>query len=252
MTPLRRHMIEDMTARGLSEKTQSGYLRAVAGLARFHGKSPEELSAREVQRYLVHFLEDLGLSWGSCNVTVHGLRFFFRITPGRDSTRFHVPRAREPQRLPEILSREEVGALISAAAKRRDRALLSAGYGVRVGEAAGLRIGDIDSGRMCLRIEQGKRRKDRLGPLSERRLAELRAYWRADHPGRKREAWLFPGRVRQAALRWAGAGHRRHHVTDPGAALARPPGAPRPSFPVSLRTEMVYFIAAFSSHVGIG
>lgn len=197
MTTLRRQMIEDMTARGLSEKTQSGYLRAVTGLARFHGKSPDELSAREVQRFLVHLLEDRGLSWGSCNVYVHGLRFFFCNTLGRDGRRFHVPRAREPQRLPEILSRDEVRALILSAASLRDRALLSTTYGagLRVSEVTQLRIGDIDSARMCLRIEQGKRRKDRLGLLSERMLAELRAYWRVDHPGRKREDWLFPGRA---------------------------------------------------------
>ena len=110
---------------------------------------------------------------------------------------FMFARAQEPQRLPEILSREEVRALISAAGSRRDRALLAIAYGagLRISAAAQLRIGDIDSGGMCLRVEQGKRRKDRLGLLCERMLVEPRAYWSADHPGRQHQDWLFPGRA---------------------------------------------------------
>ena len=81
MTPLRRQMIEDMIARGFSPATQKSYLRAVTELARFHGKSPDQLTPREVQRFLVHLLEERGLSWGSSNVHVHGLRFFYRCHP---------------------------------------------------------------------------------------------------------------------------------------------------------------------------
>ncbi len=205
MTPLRRQMIEDMTARGLAKSTRESYLHAVASLARFYRKSPDGLSAREVQRFLVHLVEDRGLAWGTCNGYVHGLRFFFCVTLGRlrdpgAAGGFHIPRAKEPQRLPEILSRAEVAALITAAASLRDRALLATTYGagLRVSEVVHLKLGDIDGTRMCLRVRAAKRAKDRYGLLSEAMLAELRAYWsdahkRATGPGREREDWLFPG-----------------------------------------------------------
>lgn len=202
MTPLRRQMIDDMVVRGLAKTTQETYLHAVASLAGFHNKSPDRLSAREVQRFMVHLVEDRGLAWGTCNCYVHGLRFFFCVTLGRASGGFHIPRAREPQRLPEILSRAEVAALIDAAGSPRDRALLATTYGagLRVSEVVHLKIGDIDSTRMCLRIRHAKRAKDRSGLLSEPMLAELRAYWAAAQsepagprrPGRDRDDWLFP------------------------------------------------------------
>ncbi len=88
MTPLRQRMIEDMTARGLAKGTRESYLHAVAELARFHGQSPDNVSAREVQRFLVHLTEDRGFAHGTCNSYVHGLRFFFRVTLGREDTRF--------------------------------------------------------------------------------------------------------------------------------------------------------------------
>ncbi len=206
MTPLRRQMIDDMTVRGLSKATQETYLRAVASLARFHRKSPDTLSAREVQRFMVHLVEDRGLAWGTCNCYVHGLRFFYGVTLERPVESFHIPRAKEPQRLPEILGRAEVAALISAAANPRDRALLATTYGagLRVSEVVHLKLGDIDSTRMCLRVRAAKRAKDRYGLLSASMLAELRTYWSdarktkagpgfRSRPGRDREDWFFPG-----------------------------------------------------------
>jgi len=191
MTPLRRQMIEDMTARGFSQATHASYLHAVTELARFHRTSPDELTPREVQRFLVYLVEERGLAWATCNVYVHALRFFYRVTLERDDTSFHIPRSKEALRLPEILGRQEVRALLQAAENRRDRALLATTYGagLRASEVIRLRLGDIDSERMCLRIEQGKRRKDRLALLSARLLEELRDYWRACRP----EGWLFPG-----------------------------------------------------------
>ena len=191
MTPLRRQMIEDMTVRGFSQATHASYLHAVAELARFHRTSPDELTPRQVQRFLVYLVEERGLAWSTCNVYVHALRFFYRVTLERDDTSFHIPRGKEALRLPEILGRQEVRALLQAAENRRDRALLATTYGagLRASEVIRLRLGDIDSERMCLRIEQGKRRKDRLALLSARLLEELRDYWRACRP----EGWLFPG-----------------------------------------------------------
>jgi integrase/recombinase XerD len=167
MTPLRRQMIEDMTARGFSQATHASYLHAVTELARFHRTSPDELTPREVQRFLVYLVEERGLAWATCNVYVHALRFFYRVTLERDDTSFHIPRGKEALRLPEILGRQEVRALLQAAENRRDRALLATTYGagLRASEVIRLRLGDIDSERMYLRIEQGKRCKDRLALL---------------------------------------------------------------------------------------
>jgi site-specific recombinase XerD len=203
-------MIDDMTVRGLAKTTRETYLHAVASLARYHRKSPDELSAREVQRFMVHLVEDRALAWGTCNCYVHGLRFFYGVTLRRSAEGFHIPRAKEPRRLPEILGRGEVAALIGAAANLRDRALLATTYGagLRASEVVHLKVGDIDGTRMSLRVRAAKRAKDRYGLLSAAMLAELRAYWSdarksgaetgpgpgfRSRPGREREDWLFPG-----------------------------------------------------------
>ena len=193
MTPLRRRMIEDMTARGLAEKTHEAYSRAVSRLALYYNRSPDALTRREVQRFLIHLSEDRGFAPATCNVYAHGLRFFYSVTLDRDWVRFHVPRTREPRYQPEILSRDEVRAVLRAAEDVRDRTLLSIAYGagLRASEVVALKLADIDRGRMCLRIRQGKRRKDRLALLSEAMLDTLQAYWRARRP----VDWLFPGRV---------------------------------------------------------
>ena len=132
MTPLRRRMIEDMSARGLAKKTQDAYLRAVSRLARFYNKSPDALTIREVQRFPIHLSEDGGLGAGSCNSYAHGLRFLYTVTLGRDGVRFHA-RSRELRRRPEIPSRDEVRAVRRAAGTVRDRALLcvTCGAGLR-------------------------------------------------------------------------------------------------------------------------
>ena len=191
MTLLRCQMIEDLTVRGLADNTQRAYLHAVTQLAQYYNRRPDQLSTREVQRFLLHLHEERGLAWSSCNLYTQALRFFYRITLGRAAVDFYIPRAKEEQRLPEILSRKEVGRLFQAASNRRNRALLITTYGagLRVSEAVHLKISDIDSDRMTLRIDQGKGRKDRYGLLSDRMLQELRVYWRRYRP----EDWLFPG-----------------------------------------------------------
>jgi integrase/recombinase XerD len=221
MTPLRRQMIEDMTVRGFSKATHASYLHAVTELARFHHTSPDRLMSREVQRFLVHLAEDRGLAWATCNVYAQALRFFYRVTLGCDDTSFRIPRGRGVRRLPEILSRQEVRSLIQAAANRRDRALLVATYGagLRASEVIRLRLNDIDSGRMCLRIEQGKRRKDRLALLSARLLEELRDYWRACRP----EGWLFPGGRAEGHITRTTA-HRSFHAAKAVAGITKAGG----------------------------
>ncbi len=191
MTLLRQQMIEDMSVRGLAEATRKSYLHAVSQLALFHNRRPDKLGKREVQAFLVHLVEDRKLSYGTCNGYVYGLRFFYCTTLGRDDLRFQIPTSREPSRLPSILSRAEVRALLEAAMNIRDRALLTTTYGagLRVSEVIKLKISDIDATRMCIRIEQGKRRKDRYGLLSKGMCQELRNYWRICKP----ETWLFAG-----------------------------------------------------------
>jgi site-specific recombinase XerD len=214
-------MTQDMIVRGLAPTTQTTYLRAVRDLAQFYRRRPDRLSDREVQRYLVHVIEDRHLTWGTCNTIVHGLRFFYHVTLRRPTTTFHIPCAKQPPKLPVILSLAEVAQLFAAAPTLRHRTLLQTTYsaGLRVSEVLHLKLTDIDSQRMCLRIEQGKRRKDRYVPLSARLLPDLRAYWRIYRP----VTWLFPNHTGTQPLSPVTA-HRIFHATKARAGLAKPGG----------------------------
>lgn len=191
MGALRKQMDADMVVRGMSVRTRESYLAAVAGLAKYYGRSPEQVSEAEVQRYLLHLIEERKLAWSSCNIAVSGLRFVYHITLKRTETQFAIPRARQPQKLPQILSREEIARLIELTANPKHRALLMSAYGagLRLSELCRLKVGDIDSSRMTIRVEQGKGAKDRYTLLSARLLAELRRYWIAYRP----KLWLFTG-----------------------------------------------------------
>lgn len=192
MTELRRRMIEAMTVRGFSPRTHESYIAAVRRLAKHYRRSPDEVSAAEVQTYLAYMITKRGLSWSTCNIAAQAFRFFYHVTLGRDAVEFAVPIARQPQRLPEILSREEVTRLIEAPPNAKHRLLLATIYsaGLRVSEAVRLEIRDVDRVRMTLRVEQGKGRKDRVVPLSPRLLEQMENYWRVEPPRR----WLFPNR----------------------------------------------------------
>lgn len=221
MSTLRTQMTHDMLVRGLAEQTQKSYIRAVTGLAQFTDRRPDQLSDRDVQRYLVHLIEDRHLAWGTCNTIVHGLRFFYHVTLGRPTTTFHIPCARQPAKLPVILSLAEVAQLFAAAPTLRHRTLLQTTYsaGLRVSEVLHLKVTDIDSQRMCLRIEQGKRRKDRYVPLSARLLPDLRTYWRTYRPG----TWLFPNHTGTRPLSPVTA-HRIFHAAKGRAGIVKPGG----------------------------
>ena len=191
MSPLRRRMIEDMTIRKLASKTQHDYLQKVKNFAAYLGRSPDTASAEDVRRYQLH-LTASGVGIPTINQTISTLRFFFKVTLGRPD---HVERAtfvREPRKLPVVLSPEEVARLLDAAPSLKYKAALSVAYGagLRVSEVVALKIGDIDSKRMVIRVEQGKGRKDRYVMLSPHLLELLRAWWRAARP----QGWLFPGR----------------------------------------------------------
>ncbi len=191
MTPLRQHMLNDMIVRGLAHSTQNIYLNAVIGLASHYKRSPDQLSPQEVQDYLLFLIEERGLRWNSCNVQRHGLRFFFRITLRRPDPNLYVPGAKEPSTLPQILSHDELIRLFTVTTNPKHRALFMTAYaaGPRASELVRLKVADIDSGRMTLRIQQGKGHKDRDVPLSPRLLQVLREYWRSERPA----PWLFPG-----------------------------------------------------------
>jgi site-specific recombinase XerD len=189
-------MLEDMALRKLAPKTQSHYIRAVINLTRFLGRSPDTASPEDLRRYQLHLVET-GTSRIMLNHTITALRFFFQVTLDRPEAMAKMSTVREPRKLPVVLSREEVARLIDAAGKPKYQAVLSVAYGagLRASEVVALKLGDIDSTRMTLRIEQGKGRKDRYAMLSPVLLERLRAWWRVAHAKGKLldGGWLFPG-----------------------------------------------------------
>jgi integrase/recombinase XerD len=191
ISPLRRRMVEDMTVRNLSPATQRSYLYAVAKFSRFFGKSPERLELEDVRTYQVH-LASQGIAWATLNQTVAALRFFYGVTLGRPEIPERIAYAREPRRLPVVLSADEVVRFLEAVPSLKSRTALTTAYaaGLRVSEVVALKVADIDSGRMLIRVEQGKGGKDRYVMLSAQLLAILRTYWRLARP----RHWLFPGR----------------------------------------------------------
>jgi len=191
VSPLRRRMIEDMTIRRLAPKTQQGYIRAIKNFAAFLGRSPDTASLEEVRRFQLHLAES-GAQPPILNHTVSALRFFFRVTLKRHDIIEHTTFIREPQKLPVVLSPEEVARLLNAAPGLKYKAALSVAYGagLRAAEVVSLKVCDIDSKRMIVRVEQGKGHKDRNVMLSPSLLDLLRAWWRVARP----RGWLFPGR----------------------------------------------------------
>jgi integrase/recombinase XerD len=193
ISPLRRRMIEDMTMRKLAPKTQQGYIRTIKNLAVFLGRSPDTASFEDVRRFQLHVAAS-GVGAGAINATVAALRFFFRITLGRRDITEHTAFIHEPRKLPVVLSLDEMARLLDAAPGLKYKAALSVAYGagLRVSEVVSLKVADIDSKRMVIRVEQGKGRKDRYVMLSPHLLDLLRAWWKAGQP----RGWLFPGQDR--------------------------------------------------------
>lgn len=190
-TPLRQRMIEDMSIRQFSEKTQRDYVRVVADFARFLGRSPDQAEPEDLRRYQLHLATD-GASPAKMNAAVSALRFFFKVTLARQGYGERLATVRKEDRLPEVLSPEEVALLLHCAPSLKHKAALSVAYGcgLRVSEITHLKVGDIDSARMLIRVEQGKGRKDRYVMLAPDLLELLRRWWRSARP----MGWLFPGR----------------------------------------------------------
>jgi site-specific recombinase XerD len=189
ISPLRQRMIDDMTMRRMSAKTQQGYIRAVKRFADFFDRSPDKATAEDIRRFHVHLARTMGRI-PTMNATMTALKFFFGVTLGRRDVVDAIPFAREPRKLPVVLSPEEVARLLAAAVNIKHRTALRLAYatGLRVSEVVSLKVTDIDSKRMVVRVEQGKGSKDRYVMLSPYLLTLLRQWWKQLEP----ELWLFP------------------------------------------------------------
>ena len=166
----RDRMVRDMDVRHLSGRTVEAYVAGVKGLAKYYMRAPDQLSDAEVQRYLLHLREERQLSSSTCNQIRCALKFFYEVTVRRPQASLTVPPMRQAQKLPQILSREEVERIVAATRTRRERLLLMAAYGsgLRVSEVVALRPADLDVERGVIRVEQGKGKKDRYTVLAER------------------------------------------------------------------------------------
>jgi integrase/recombinase XerD len=196
ITPLRQRMIDDMRMRKLSPKTQSSYIRVVKRFAKFLGRSPDTANAEDLRNYQL-YLVDHGISSLSLNATITGLKFLFEATLDHPELLSKMHSVHEPRKLPVVLSREEVARLLAAVDNLKHQTALSVAYGagLRASEVVSLKVSDIDSQRMILRVEQGKGSKDRYAMLSPVLLERLRTWWKFAHAQGKMlpGGWLFPG-----------------------------------------------------------
>jgi integrase/recombinase XerD len=190
MTTLRQRMTDDLRLRNRSLRTINTYIACVAHFARHFGKSPELLGPEEIRQYQVYLVEQRRVSWSYFNQAVCALRFLYRHTLGRDWAVAHIPFPRQPRKLPIVLSQAEVIRFLEAIKKIKFRAILMTAYatGLRLSEVTHLRVSDIDSQRLVIRVRQGKGQKDRYVMLSPKLLEVLRLYWRSERPA----TWLFP------------------------------------------------------------
>src|SRR5215211_6722841 len=193
VSPLCQRLIDDMTIRHFASRTQQAYIRAIRRFSAFLGASPDQAGFEDVRRYQL-FLSETGASPPTINHAVTALRFLFQVTLHRPEVMHQVPFVPEPRKLPVVLSPDEVARLLEAAPNLKSKAALSVAYGagLRASEVVTLKVSDIDSTRMVIRVEQGKGRKDRYVMLSPQLLDLLRAWWRAARP----QGWLFPGQNR--------------------------------------------------------
>ncbi|MCG2788802.1 MAG: site-specific integrase [Actinomycetia bacterium] len=188
MTPLRKKMIEEMQLRRFCQNTQESYLKAVTGLAKYYHKSPDNIDVEQLKEYVLFLINEKKLSWSSINTITAGIRFLFEKTMRKDIS-LAIPLRKTPRRLPEILSPDELLCIFGSVSNLKHKTILVTAYacGLRVSELINLKVGDIDSNRMMVRIEHGKGNKDRYTILSIRLLKELRLYWLKYRP----TLWLF-------------------------------------------------------------
>jgi len=191
MGKLRDIMVREMQLRSFDPRTQKSYLKAVEGLVRYYGRSPDKITCEEVHDYLLYLLDHQKKGWGTVNGICSSLRFFYNKTLRQHQSTFSIPKRRRAKPLPAVLNEEELKRLFSVTRnKLRDQTLIMAGYsaGLRISEVVALKVANIDSVRMMIHVEGGKGKKDRYTLLSKRLLLQLREYWleyRPDH-------YLFP------------------------------------------------------------
>lgn len=194
MTPLRQRMTEDMRVRNLAVNTQLSYVQQVSLFARHFNKSPEQLGPEEIRAYQVYLTDEKKLAPGSVLIAVAALRFLYKVSLKRDWPFDDViPAPKKPQKLPVVLSPEEVQQFLGRVGNTKHRAVLTTCYaaGLRISEAVRLKPTDIDSQRMVIRVDQGKGQKDRYVMLSPKLLEILRSWWRVNKP----RQWLFPSDI---------------------------------------------------------
>lgn len=191
MDTVREKMLAELQLRGITPRTQTAYLREIAKLEKYFKKSPEELGEEEVKEYLVHMLENRGLSSGTYKYYAAGIKFLYRTTLNRGEVVEKIKYPKAKIKLPVVLDLSEVRTMLSVMENLKHRAVLTITYsaGLRVSETAHLKVTDIDSKRMMVRVRQGKGGKDRYTILSKTTLECLREYWRAYRP----KDWLFEG-----------------------------------------------------------
>src|SRR5436305_397965 len=218
MTPLRQRMIEDMQVRNLSPNTQRSYLEQVSRFARHFSHSPETLGPEQIRSYQVYLTNERKLDPSSITIAVSALRFLYKVTLHKEWVFQEViPAPKKPQKLPVVLSPEEVLQFLASVPSPKHRTILTSCYaaGLRVSEAIALEAPHIDSQRMVIRVEQGKGQKDRYVILSPKLLEILRDWWRLAKP----QPWLFPGDIagqhisREAVWQACEKGH--HHCRIP-------------------------------------
>lgn len=191
-------MIDDLRIRNYAQRTIDTYVERVAQFARHFGKSPHLLGPEQIRQYQLHLVEIRQASWAVFNQSVCALRFLYRVSLKKDWTVAHIPFPKQEKKLPVVLSLQEVGRLLESLENLKHRTLLMTlyGAGLRLSEALQLRVEDIDSQRMVLRVCQSKGRKDRYAALSVTLLEQLRRYWKQYRPF----PWLFPGKAEDAPL----------------------------------------------------
>jgi len=191
MTPLRQRFIEDLELRDLRENTKRAYIRAVAQFAQFFGKSPELLGCEHIREYLLYLIREKKASESAYRQVLSAIRFLYRTTLGKNWVVEGIPHTKSDKKLPVVMSMDEVERVFNAITSLKHRAILMTAYagGLRVSDVVSLRVSDIDSGRMMIRIDGGKGRRDRYVPLAKYLLVILREYWKAARP----KAYLFPG-----------------------------------------------------------
>ncbi len=191
MTKLRQRMIDDLRIRNYSPRTIETYTWCVGRFAKHFRRSPAELGPEEIREYQIFLVHTKHTSWTLFNQTVCALRFLYKVTLGQPELIEHIPYPKQEKKLPVVLSREELARFVDAIANLKHRTILMTMYaaGLRLSEALGLRVNDIDSDRMVVRVQQGKGKRDRYVPLSPTLLGQLRDYWQTYRP----KSWLFPG-----------------------------------------------------------